>query len=52
MTASTPNVIAAMPMGGGASNGGRNVRIVFNPATYSITDKPLLAPVCAGYGRE
>lgn len=33
-----PNVIAAMPMGGSASNGGRNVRIVFNPTTYSITD--------------
>jgi hypothetical protein len=33
-----PNVIAAMPMGGSASNGGRNIRIVFNPATYSIPD--------------
>lgn len=32
------NVIAAMPMGGGASNGGRNVRIVFNPNTYSMPD--------------
>ncbi len=33
-----PNVIDAQPLGGSASNGGRNVRIVFNPATYGITD--------------
>jgi hypothetical protein len=33
-----PNVIAAMPMGGVASTGGRNIRIVFNPATFSIPD--------------
>jgi hypothetical protein len=33
-----PNVVDAQPMGGTASNGGRNIRIVFNPATFGITD--------------
>lgn len=33
-----PNIIDAQPMGGIASNGGRHVRIIFNPATFSIPD--------------
>lgn len=33
-----PNVIDAQPMGGEASNGGRNLRIIFNPTTFSIPD--------------
>ena len=33
-----PNLVDAQPMGGTASNGSRNIRIVFNPTTYGLTD--------------